>query len=74
MGVLQSSWSNGQFIVLVVLAHLIFALLEKNRIESFEEKGEVSSCSYHHRILCFVGKLDVYFDVHCMTHMQSLAC
>jgi hypothetical protein len=35
-----SAWPARQFAVAVVAAHVAFALLEKKRIENFEEKGE----------------------------------
>ena len=38
---LQSSWPAGQYAAAVVTVHLVFALLEKQRLENFEERGEV---------------------------------
>lgn len=38
---LQSSWPAGQYAAAVVTVHLAFALLEKQRLENFEERGEV---------------------------------
>ncbi|KAK9802808.1 hypothetical protein WJX73_009876 [Symbiochloris irregularis] len=35
-----TQWSGPGYVVGIVLFHLVFALLEKNRIESFEETGE----------------------------------
>lgn len=43
---LQSSWPAGQYAAAVVTVHLAFALLEKQRLENFEEKGEVYICIY----------------------------
>lgn len=40
--VVQSSWPAGQYAAAVVAVHLAFALLEKQRLENFEERGEVS--------------------------------
>ena len=37
----QSAWQTPQFVVGIVLLHLVFALLEKNRIESYVDTGEV---------------------------------
>ena len=39
----QSNWPAGQYAAVVVAVHLAFALLEKQRLENFEEKGEVMS-------------------------------
>jgi hypothetical protein len=39
---MQGSWPAGQYAVAVVAVHVAFALLEKRRLENFEEKGEVS--------------------------------
>ena len=44
--VLQSSWPAGQYAAAVVTVHVVFALLEKQRLENFEEKGEVSTVAY----------------------------
>lgn len=35
-----SSWPAGQYAAVVVAVHLAFALVEKQRLENFEEKGE----------------------------------
>ena len=45
VNVLQSSWPTGQYAAAVVAVHLTFALLEKQRLENFEQKGEVSILS-----------------------------
>ena len=42
---LQSSWPAGQYAAAVVAIHVVFALLEKQRLENFEEKGEVSTAN-----------------------------
>lgn len=40
---LQSSWPAAQYAAAVVTVHLAFALLEKQRLENFEERGEVTT-------------------------------
>ncbi len=40
---MQGNWPAGQYAAAVVAVHLAFALLEKQRLENFEEKGEVRS-------------------------------